>query len=105
MTSYAQFEHLHLDHKRTNGSLWRQKQIQLYKVTDNIQTDLSALVFSPIYGIPGPSTFVHVCVFKRKCIGAGSSGCMFVQAVSDSHSDDVAEGTMPATHTHVHTHM
>lgn len=46
-----------------------------------------------------------VRVFKRqgKCIGAGSLGCMFEQAMSDSDSGDVAKGTLPATHTHVNT--
>lgn len=41
---------------------------------------------------------------QRKCIGAGSSGCMFEQAVADSHSDDVARATLAATHTHTHVH-
>lgn len=45
-----------------------------------------------------------VCERQRKCIGAGSSGCMFEQAVADSHSDDVARATPAATHTHVHKH-
>jgi len=46
-----------------------------------------------------------VCERQRKCIGAGSSGCMFEQAVADSHSDDVARATPAATHTHTKTHM
>lgn len=54
--------------------------------------------FPALYRIPGPSQ----C--ERKCIGAGSSGCMFEQAVADSHTDDVARGTLAATRAHTHTH-
>lgn len=85
----------------------------MYGATDNIQTDMSALVFSPSpqdtwtqWEWDCVSVWACVCVRERqrKCIGAGSSGCMFEQAVADSHSDDVARATLAATHTHTHVH-
>lgn len=83
----------------------------MYGVTYNSQTDMSALVFS--HSLQDTWTqwvecvcvyvCVSMCVRQRKCIGAGSSGCMFEQAAADSLSDDVARATLAATHTHMYT--
>lgn len=76
--------------------------------------DMPALLFSPSLQDTWTQSLC-VCVRarasekkrerQRKCIGPGSSGCMFEQAVADSHSDDVARGTLAATHTHAHIHV
>lgn len=65
---------------------------------------MSALVFSPSLQDTW-TQWACVCVSETKCIGAGSSGCMFEQAVADSHTLMMwPEGPwLPRTHTRTQT--